>query len=143
MNQKVDEVATTCLSKQLRAITRVVTGIYDRALRPHGLKTSQLNVLVAIASAKKIRPSHLVKVLHLDKSTLSRNIEKMERQGWVHIDETGRSQTLSLTTAGQKLVQASLGAWEQAQQEASALLGASGAKAITKISKQLDERSAT
>ena len=139
MSDPIQEVAERCLGKQLRALARVVSGIFDAALRKHGLKASQLNVLVAIAAAQQTRPSQLVKTLHLDKSTLSRNVEKMERQGWIHIQETGRSQTLSLTAEGKKLLDGALADWRSAQAQAEVLLGPAGVKAVGKLTKRLDE----
>ena len=45
----VDVIAKTCIAVRLRSLNRVVTNIYDAALRPLGLKISQLNILVVTA----------------------------------------------------------------------------------------------
>ena len=44
-----DKIAAECLCMPLRLVHRVVTGIYDEALRPLGVRIAQLNLLVGIA----------------------------------------------------------------------------------------------
>ena len=45
----IDTIAGACIAVRLRLLNRVVTNLYDDALRPLGLKMSQLNILVATA----------------------------------------------------------------------------------------------
>lgn len=42
---------------RLRMLNRIVTNIYDEALRPLDLKVSQMNVLVAAAKLRTARPN--------------------------------------------------------------------------------------
>ena len=48
-------IAGECLAVRLRRLNREVTALYDEALRPLGLKTSQLNMLVMISAAIRLR----------------------------------------------------------------------------------------
>src|SRR3954451_12375489 len=41
----VDRIAGECIAVRVRLINRVVTAIYDEALRPFGLRVSQANIL--------------------------------------------------------------------------------------------------
>ncbi len=45
----IDKVASECVAVRLRMLNRVITNIYDDALRPLDLKVSQMNILVAAA----------------------------------------------------------------------------------------------
>jgi len=119
----VDQMVSDCIAVRVRLINRVVTGLYDEALRPHGLKVSQANVLVAVARMREARPTEVCRLLKLDKSTLSRDVEVMKRQGWLESDPPngGRNQVLRLTHAGRKLLAAARPAWEAAQIEAQRL----------------------
>lgn len=121
----VDDVARQCVAVRLRMLNRVVTRIYDDALRPLGLKVSQLNVLVATAQMGSPRPSTIGERLQLDPSTLSRNIERMKARGWLEVvpDDDGRSQPIRLTDQGHALLQNALPAWDQAQRHVTQLLG--------------------
>ena len=47
----IDAIARTCIAVRLRLLNRVVTNLYDDALRPLGLKVSQVNILVVMASS--------------------------------------------------------------------------------------------
>ena len=42
----IETVARECIANKVRLLNRAVTAIYDEALRPYGLKISQMSVLV-------------------------------------------------------------------------------------------------
>ena len=48
----IDTISRTCIAVRLRLLNRVVTNFYDDALRPLGLKVSQLNILIRSAVCK-------------------------------------------------------------------------------------------
>jgi DNA-binding MarR family transcriptional regulator len=128
-------MARECIAMRVRLLNRVVTKIYDDCLRPHGLRTAQLNILVAISLMKSATPSEIERRLHLDKSTVSRNVERMRHQGWVEFvpGEDGRSHHLYLTVQGATLLRKTTVAWEQAQKKAVSLLGKEGVTALSRL----------
>src|SRR5207247_10863555 len=69
-NNSIDTISRTCIAVRLRLLNRVVTNFYDDALRPLGLKVSQLNILIVTARLGLARPAQVCKVLQLDASTL-------------------------------------------------------------------------
>ena len=121
----IDKIASECVAVRLRMLNRVITNIYDDALRPVDLKVSQMNILVAAAKLGTARPREVCQILHLDVSTLSRNVERMEARGWLEVvpDEDGRSQPFRLTAPGRKLLEKAVPAWSKAQQQVKAVLG--------------------
>ena len=128
-------MAKECLGTRVRLLNRIVTKAYDDCLRPIGLRTAQQSILVAISLMKTPTPKHIERRLSLDKSTVSRNVERMQRRGWVEFvsAEDGRSHYLKLTPKGQKLLRESAAAWEQAQKKVSVLLGKEGVAALSRI----------
>ena len=132
-------MARECIAVRVRLINRVITALYDEALRPFGVRVSQGNILTAMAVMGEARPSELCRMLRIEKSTLSRDVELMKQQGWVESDppEGGRNQTLRLTPAGRKLMDQALPAWEQAQAEAEQVLGAEGVTALHQIAARM------
>jgi DNA-binding MarR family transcriptional regulator len=106
-------------------LNRVITNIYDDALRGLDLKVSQMNILVAAAKMGTARPIDVCEHLHLDVSTLSRNVERMRARGWLEVvpDEDGRSQPFRLTPRGGKLLEKAVPAWSEAQRQVKQLLG--------------------
>lgn len=129
------EIEGTCLAVRLRALNRALTSVYDDHLRPFGLKTSQLNVLVAIEAAGAIQPVQLAEALSLEKSTVSRNVDKLAARGWVKCAPVrqGRGQSLCLTPSGRRLLSTVAPAWRTAQERALAALGEQGADALRNL----------
>src|SRR6516164_3200464 len=125
MTSTIDTIAETCVAVRLRRLNRVVTSFYDEALRPLGLKVSQLNILIVAAKLGLARPVQVCDILQLDPSTLSRNVERMRAHGWLEVvpDEDARTQPFRLTTQGRRLIEKAVPAWEEAQRQAIELLG--------------------
>ena len=124
--KSTETIADECIAVRLRMLNRVVTNIYDEALRPLGLKVSQMNILVATAKLGVARPIDICRHLHLEVSTLSRNVERMKARGWLEVvpdDDDARAQPFRLTAAGRGLLQRAAPAWEKAQAEVKSLLG--------------------
>src|SRR5215204_1637442 len=121
----IDKIAGECVAVRLRMLNRVITNIYDNALRPLDLKVSQMNILVAAAKMGIARPLEVCEYLHLDVSTLSRNVERMKARGWLEVvhDEDGRSQPFQLTPQGRKLLEKAVPAWSEAQRQVKQVLG--------------------
>jgi DNA-binding MarR family transcriptional regulator len=134
-----EQMARECIAVRVRLINRVVTALYDEALRPFGLRISQANILAAIAFAGAVRPAQISRILQIEKSTLSRDVELMKRNGWVQSDPPagGRNQTVQLTPAGTKLLDKIRPSWEQAQADARRLLGQGGEAALCQMAAQL------
>jgi DNA-binding MarR family transcriptional regulator len=124
----IDDIAQTCVAMRLRLLNRVVTNLYDDALRPLGLKISQLNLLVATAKLGLAQPAKVCDILQLDTSTLSRNLERMRANGWLETVPAAdaRMQPFRLTAQGRKLLERAIPAWEQAQRRALEVLGEDG-----------------
>jgi DNA-binding MarR family transcriptional regulator len=138
-SSSIDTIARTCIAVRLRLLNRVVTNFYDDALRPLGLKVSQLNILVVAAKLGLARPAQVCEILQLDASTLSRNVERMRARGWLEVvpDEDARAQPFRLTPQGRRLIEKAVPAWEAAQRQASELLGAEGAALLDKAARKL------
>jgi DNA-binding MarR family transcriptional regulator len=120
-----DLIASECLAVRVRTLNRAVTNLYDEALRPHGVRAGQLNLLVAIAKLGTASPAGLCRVLRMDKSTLSRDAEVMRRNGWLELADSGdaRARPLRLSAQGQALLEAVVPAWREAQAKARTLIG--------------------
>ena len=132
-------MASECIAVRVRLINRVITAVYDEALRPYGLRISQANILTALAQLGETQPALVSRVLRIEKSTLSRDLELMKQKGWLASDPPsgGRSQKIRLTTQGTRLLAKIQPAWERAQAEARALIGPEGELALQQIAARL------
>jgi len=136
-----DKIAGECVASRLRTLNRVITNIYDDALRPLDLKVSQMNILVVAAKMGTARPLAVCEHLHLDVSTLSRNVERMKTRGWLKVvpDEDGRSQPFRLTPQGRKLLESAVPVWSEAQRRVQQILGDKFADQLDRALKQVGE----
>ena len=134
----IDTIAKTCVAVRLRRLNRVVTNFYDEALRPLGLKVSQLNILIVTAKLGLARPAQVCKILQLDTSTLSRNVKPLQTHGWLEVvpEEDARAQPFRLTTQGKRLIEKAVPAWQKAQQQAEELLGDEGIALLDRVAKK-------
>ena len=140
----IDKIAAECIAVRLRMLNRIITNIYDDALRPLDLKVSQMNILVAAAKMGTARPAEVCEHLHLDVSTLSRNVERMKARGWLEVvpDEDGRSQPFRLTPQGRRLLDKAVPAWSAAQQKVKTLLGDGIVGQLNQAMKRISEATA-
>ena len=83
-----DLIASECLAVRVRLLSRTITGIYDEALRPLGLTVGQMNILVVVAKRGPVSPGEVARRLNMEKSTVSRNIDRMAKRGWLTVSES-------------------------------------------------------
>jgi DNA-binding MarR family transcriptional regulator len=139
MTTSIDTISKTCIAVRLRLLNRVITNFYDDALRPLGLKVSQLNILIVTARLGLARPAQVCDILQLNVSTLSRNVKPLQAHGWLEIvpEEDARSQPFRLTAQGKRLIEKAVPAWEAAQRQATELLGSEGVSLLDKAAKKV------
>jgi len=129
-NSTIDQIACECLLGRVRKLDRVLTGIYDAEFRPFGLKATQINLLVLVAKAGPIRRIEIAKLLHLDPSTLTRNLKIMLINGWIKEiadGEDGRGLPVEVTPQGCDLLNQIGPSWRKAQTRTQKLIGEEGA----------------
>ena len=68
----------------------------------------------------------------MEKSTLSRNIDRMRSHGWLGVAKagSGRQLALELLPKGRRLLERALPCWESAQKQTKAILGQRGARSM-------------
>ncbi len=144
LTSQIDTIARNCFAVRLRLLNRVVTKIYDGALRPLGLKASQLNILIVTAKLGLARSAQVCEILQLDTSTLSRNVERMRARGWLEVvpEEDARAQPFRLTPQGRGLIEKAVPAWEEAQGQAKELLAEEGIALLDRAAKRLRQAKA-
>ncbi|MFO0700938.1 MAG: MarR family transcriptional regulator [Nitrospira sp.] len=121
---------------RVRKLDRMLTGIYDAELRPFGLKATQITLLVLIAKAGPIRRIEIGKILHLDPSTLTRNLKIMLTNGWIKEiadGEDGRGLPVQITAQGRDLLNQIGSSWRKAQTRTEKFLGEDGVTLLRKL----------
>jgi DNA-binding MarR family transcriptional regulator len=107
----------TCVCHKTRMAARVVTRAYDEALRPTGLRATQVSVLAAVGVRGAVSITSLADSLGMERTTLTRNLRPLEQKGYVQLAAEGRHRrrVLTLTSAGRSALFAALPLWEEAQ----------------------------
>ena len=143
-SRAINTIARDCIAVRLRLLNRVVTKVYDDALRPLGLKVSQMNILVVAAKLGLARPAQVCDLLQLNTSTLSRTVERMRAKGWLEVvpGEDARTQPFRLTPQGMRLLTRAVPAWERAQSQALDLLGKDGRALLDRMGRNVRRLSA-
>ena len=128
-------MAAECLGARVRLLSRTVTHLYDQAFRPLGVKAAQMNVLVVVARHGPISPGEVGRKLCMEKSTLSRTVERIRARGWLEVLAGGddRSHLLKISAKGKRLVVRAVPLWGVAQRETLALLGKDGAESLCRM----------
>src|SRR6516162_10522531 len=118
-------IVESCACQKVRMAARAVTRAYDDALRPVALRATQLAVLVAIAVEGAMSITALAKFMIMDRSTLTRNLRPLEKEGLVALGLEGwrRSRTLEITKMGRSRLREALPLWTKAQQALKKRLG--------------------
>ena len=115
----------TCVCFNLRKASRLLSQIYDQALKPANLKATQFSLLMAVAGREATTIGKLARPLGMDRTTLSRNARILAKKGLIIIEEgeDRRQQSIRLTEAGVSALMKALPLWENVQQSLSSELG--------------------
>ena len=105
-----------CLAARRRA--RELTRFYEERLRPHGLRATQFSILAVLAQTGPTLITDLAELLGLERTSLTRSANVMEREGWIEDapSDDGRERPLQLTDGGREKVEAAFPAWKEAQE---------------------------
>lgn len=129
-----------CLCALIRKAGRVVTSKYDKYLKPCGLKVTQLSMLAKIAKSPNITVSELAQSLRMDQTTVSRNLQVLEKSGYIHFeDETTdhRIKKIQIVALGVSKMNEAVPLWEKAQMDMERVLGDADIKMMMEILRKL------
>ncbi|WDF73229.1 MarR family winged helix-turn-helix transcriptional regulator [Novosphingobium sp. KACC 22771] len=116
-----------CACTSLRKATRTLDRLYDAALAPHGITTTQFALMRNIERAGAIVLNQLATLLVMDRTSLYRTIRAIEEAGWVSItDGSGKARLAQITDAGRTMLRAAEPDWEELQAQIHDRLGGEG-----------------
>ena len=136
-------MAAECIAVRVRLLSRVITKLYDHNLRTLGIKANQGIMLVAVASRGQIAQTEIGKALQMEKSTVSRNIERMLGRGWLELmpPAEGQLQTLKVSAKGLEMLEKVHRQWQISQKQALELIGGDNIAGIKKLTNPLFKKS--
>lgn len=121
-------VRLPCVCANLRRTTRLVTQVYEHALRPAGIGAPQFTLLQALKLAPGISQKRLADLLGTDSTTLTRTLALLRKRGWLSAQSgtDRRTLRLGLTKAGEKEYERALPYWQSAQRRLKQALSDNG-----------------
>lgn len=119
------KVPQGCTNLKLRQLNRLVTRHYDSYVADLGLKNTQYSLLSHVVRLGPIRPGELARLMRMDASTLTRNLQPLVSQGLVTVGAgpDARSRLVEATAAGTEKRGEAQRAWKLAQLAVNERLG--------------------
>jgi DNA-binding MarR family transcriptional regulator len=116
---------TMCLATRVRQLSRIITRVYDDALRPLGITASQFTLLTQLAQQDGITAVEIGFTLDIEKSTLSRNLKRLLALNLIIMDPPAgrRGRGLHLTPSGQAVIKDAYPVWQEAQRKSGNVMG--------------------
>ena len=116
-NTKTGNVGGCTYVWRARRAARAVTLLYDKAFESSGLLSTQLGVLYTIYNSASITISKLAGELDMDRTTLTRNLSVLERQGLINISsgKDHRTRIITITSKGTNSIANAIPLWNEIQ----------------------------
>lgn len=129
------EMRDGCPALRVRAASRVLTRLYDAALRELGLETSQLPILAALALAGEPGASvtDLARALVMERTSVTRAIRPLERAGLLRVarsPDDARLKIVVITRAGERQLRLAYPRWQRTTKRIRAAFGAARIDAL-------------
>src|SRR5215207_3989697 len=147
MQHKADrlaaEMAVQCVGLRVSRLHRVISRRFEHALRPVGLSLPQLEVLSVLTAVDcAATPRVLADWLAVERSTMSRNLATLERDGLVDTVErspTGRCMNVAISARGRRTLATAERAWRAVHDELRDALGDDVAPVLDAWLEQLEQ----
>jgi DNA-binding MarR family transcriptional regulator len=115
-----------CNCTSLRKASRRISQLYDLALAPSGVKTTQRAILAQIGRSEPTTVGGLAEALVMDSGALAHTLKPLERDGLVAVatdPEDRRNRMITLTSRGRAKLAETDALWAKAQRGFEAAFG--------------------
>jgi len=125
ISEIAENTSSACISTRIRQLSRIITRVYDDAMRPLGITASQFTLLTQLAQQDGITAVEIGHTLDIEKSTLSRNLKRLLALGHITMDPPAgrRGRGLHLTPKGELVIQQGFPVWREAQTRTIRVMG--------------------
>lgn len=117
--------AAVCACFNIRKTARAVTRLFDEALEPAGIRSTQFALMASIHAEDTITLPDLARAVGVDRSALTRSLRPLERDGLLKVTASrsaGRSRA-RLTAKGRRQLARCVPLWREAQERFVAGIG--------------------
>jgi DNA-binding MarR family transcriptional regulator len=128
-----------CMCASFRRSSRTLTQLYEKEIRPLGLRTTQLTILQVLSRAGEIPQGRLGEILAMDSTSLTRTLAIMIRRGWIteRRGQDRRERWLRMNSAGEAQLRRVEPVWEKVQSRLRRQLGPRAWNRFLQLTQQL------
>lgn len=128
-----------CMCASFRRSSRALTQLYEKEIRPLGLRATQLSILQVLSRAGEMPQGKLGEILAMDSTSLTRTLAIMIRSGWIteRRGEDRRERWLHLNSAGESQLKRVEPVWEKVQSRLRDQLGTHNWNTFLELTQQL------
>ncbi|WP_153732074.1 MarR family winged helix-turn-helix transcriptional regulator [Sporosarcina obsidiansis] len=123
---KVEHIIQVCACANLRTVSGSLTQLYNKLLKPTGLKITQYYMLGNIFCYPNISISKLGEIMLLDQTTVTRNLNILKDSAYVKItraEHDSRTKVVSITDTGLEKLNEAEPIWSQVQNTIEGIFG--------------------
>lgn len=137
------EIASQCSYFHIKKLDRIVYAFYDKVMAEAKVSPHQFSLLNSIYLAqKKLTISEFAKILAMDRTTLTRNLDLLVKNGLVETAqsvEDSRKRIFYLTPKGEKTLLSEIPVWKKAQEAFIEKVSREKYQKLMEIVKQFEE----
>ena len=128
-----------CMCASFRRSSRALTQLYEKEIRPLGLRATQLTILQVLSRAEEIPQGRLGEILAMDSTSLTRTLAIMIRRGWIteRRGQDRRERRLRMNNAGEAQLRRVEPVWEKVQSRLRRELGPRAWNRFLQLTQQL------
>lgn len=127
-----------CLCLAARRAARAITASFDRALRAHGLRSTQFTLLAVLALMGEQTVGALARIIGADRTTMTRNVALAAKRGLVtigHDAEDARARRVAITPEGRTTLDEAFVSWRRVQASLTEAMGIAAADGLRRIAR--------
>lgn len=125
-----------CIGSRLRRLSRIADSNIRKFLKDFNITENQMTIMFALHELGRVEQGKVGEVLFLERSTVSRNVKLLEKQGLINRSSDYRPE-IELSLKGQELVAELIPHWEKATDILAGLLEKEGLEALSEMEKRL------
>jgi DNA-binding MarR family transcriptional regulator len=109
-----------CVCTAARRQSRELTRAFEKAMRGSGVRGTQFTLLATLVQTGPLPTTRLADFQGLERTTLTRNLARLVRDGFVRIDEgeDRRVRKVAITPAGEEAARRAFPFWKKVQDAA-------------------------
>jgi DNA-binding MarR family transcriptional regulator len=106
-----------CAAFNFRRTSRAVTRLYDEALSPAGMRSTQFAILVGLKKTQPVSVGDLGRILGIDATTMTRSLRLLQGEGLLVVSKRAikRQRFVSITQKGEQALARAIPLWREMQ----------------------------